>query len=286
MLSSNGDPSAVIHQEASRRWFTQPQTVMKALNLSPLTSLVLKLVGIVLILSYLLDFVVFLVSALIAGKFQDNAWLLAFTTQVVERGFVPLVGIACLFVGCWIEGTLASETPPKGGLMFASLWLASVLGLIFLLLVPLNINATRVAVEDQMKQVTQEADKAETQINAQVQQLKGQVDAQLNMLDQAIKSGQAQGEQLAQAKRQQEQLQRLKADPKALDAQVAPDRERALSQIRNRKKELESQANESALRSGMRIGLNGVLLAIAYAVIGWTGLRQMLFLREQRQSIG
>jgi len=105
------------------------------------------------------------------------------------------------------------------------------------------------------------------------------------MLDQAIKSGQVKGDQLAQAERQQEQLQKLKADPKALEAQVAPDRDRALTQIRNRKQELESQARESALRSGMRIGLNGLLLAIAYATIGWVGLRQMLFLREQRQNI-
>lgn len=251
---------------------------MKTLNLAPLTSLILKLVGIALILSYLLDCGVFLTSA----KFQDNAWMLAFTTQLIDRGFIPLIGLAFFFAGSWVQSQNPVETDnqPSRGLMFTGLWLASVLGLIFLLLVPLNVNATRVAVEDQVKQVAQEADKAETQLNSQVQQLKGQVEARLGLIDQAIRSGQVQGDQLAQAKREQEQLKKLQSDPKALEAQVGPSREQALSQIRNRKQELESQARESALRSGMRIGLNGLLLAVIYATVGWVGLRQMLSLKD------
>ena len=60
---------------------------MKALNPPPLASFILKTVGIILILLYLLDCAVLLISA----KFQDSQWMLAFTTQLVDRGFVPLI---------------------------------------------------------------------------------------------------------------------------------------------------------------------------------------------------
>ncbi len=252
---------------------------MKALPFSPLTSAILKLVGIVLVLYYLIDLVVYLTAA----NFQNSQWVLTLTTQLVDRGFLPLLGIALLFTGFWIESVSAVEGSGKSssvGLKLSALWLSSVLGLAFLLLVPVHVNATRVAADDQIKQIEQEATKTEGQLNTQVQQLKGQVDAQLNLIDQAIKAGQLQGDQLEQAKKQQEELQKLKADPKALDARVAPDRERALKQIQDRKKELEDQTRRTAMQTGMRIGLNSLLLAIGYAIVGWTGLRQMFAAKD------
>jgi uncharacterized membrane protein YuzA (DUF378 family) len=33
------------------------------------------------------------------------------------------------------------------------------------------------------------------------------------------------------------------------------------------------------MRAALRTGLNSLLLAIAYSIIGWTGLRQLLSLR-------
>lgn len=248
---------------------------MKALNLPPLASFILKMTGIILILLYLLDCAILLM----APKFQDSQWLLAFTTQLVDRGFVPLMGFAFLFTGLWIEREArGAEAPAQSsqGLRLSALLLSSALGLLFLLMIPLHVNATRAAADDQLKQVAQEANKAQGQLDSQVQQLKGQVDMQLNSIDQAIKNGQIQGDQLVQAQKQQEQLRKLKADPKALEAQIGPARNQELTRIQNRKQELESQIQDNSLRSGLRIGLASVLLAIAYAAIGWTGLRRML----------
>jgi hypothetical protein len=109
-----------------------------------------------------------------------------------------------------------------------------------------------------------------------VQQFRGQLDAQLAQIDQLISSGQLKDPQLAQAKQQQTQLKRLKSDPKAFDAEIAPKKTEELSKIKTRKQELESQTQGNALRSGLRTGLNSLLLAIGYIIIGWTGLRQML----------
>ncbi len=255
---------------------------MKAPTLAPLTSFILKLVGIVLILDYLIDLVVYLLAA----NFQNNQWVVTLTTQLVDRGVIPLIGLGALFTGFWVEGTSNSTEGSSRGLKLAALWLSSVLGLAFLLIVPLHVNATRLAAEDQIKQVDQQVSQLEsqvnTQLNAQLQQARGQLDAQLSKLDQAIKSGQLQGNELAQAKQQQEQYEKLKTDPKALEAQVAPSRDKALKQIRDRKQELVDQTNRGAMQTGMRIGLNSLLLAIAYAIVGWIGLRQMLNPQEPR----
>lgn len=248
---------------------------MKAQNFFPTTALILKTTGIILILLYLLDCIVLLSSA----KFQDTQWLLAFTTQLVDRGFVPMMGFAFLFSGIWVESASSGGDTTGGnskGLRLSALLLSCVLGLVFLLLVPVHVRTTQTAVDEQLKQVAQEATKAEAQLNTQVQQVKGQVDAQLTALDQAIKSGQLQGDQLTQAQTQQAQLQKLKSDPKALEAQIGPSRQQELDKIRNKKQELETQVRDNALRTALRTGLASVLLVIGYVIIGWTGLRRML----------
>ncbi len=253
---------------------------MKTLNASPLTALILKVVGGVLILLYLLDCIVLLTSA----KFQDSQWLFTATTQLIDRGFVPMMGFAFLFVGFWVESAL--DTPNSlersRGLKLSSVLLSSFLGLVFLLLIPISVNATNVAADDQLKQVTQDASRAESQIDSQVEQLKAQVDAQSNQIEQLIQSGQLQGEQLAQAKQRLDQLKKFKSDPKALEAQIGPERDQKLTQIRDNKQKLTNQINDNKLRSGLRSGLASFVLAIGYTAIGWAGLRYLFYGQNQR----
>lgn len=242
---------------------------MKAFNYSPLAAFILKLVGVLLILSFLLDVVVLLATA----RFQDSQWLLTFTTQLVERGFIAMVGLALLFTGFWIQATGdASDgaTHPGRGLRLAALILSSILGLLFLILIPSNISSTQSVADNQVRQISQEAENAQKQIDAQVQQ---QLGMQMAMVDQALKSGQLSGEQETQARQQLEQLNKLKSDPKALEAKVGPQRKQELDRINKRKQELTEQTRQNALRSGMRTGLNSLLLAIGFALIGWVGLR-------------
>ena len=72
---------------------------MNTSTISPFTSLALKLIGVILILSSLLDYIT------LAIPFQPlNAeWQIGFTGQIVDRGIVPMVGIAFLLVGYWID---------------------------------------------------------------------------------------------------------------------------------------------------------------------------------------
>ena len=256
---------------------------MKTSNASPLTALILKSVGIVLIVLYLLDCAVVLSSS----RFQDSQWLFTTTTQLIDRGFVPMMGFGFLFIGFWVESalepTLAGER--SRGLKLGAALLSSLLALLFLLFIPLIVNATNAAADDQMKQITQDASRAESQIDGQVQQLRAQIDAQSGQIDQLIQSGQLQGTQLAQAKQKLAELQKFKSDPKALEAQIAPERDQKLTQIRDNKRKLETQINDNKLRSGMRSGIASLVLALGYAVIGWTGLRYLLSAQNQRSQL-
>ena len=68
-------------------------------------ALTVKVVGIILILSFLLDFLILIFP------FQptDRLWQINLATALVDRGIVPLVGIGMLFVGYWIDGVNDSD---------------------------------------------------------------------------------------------------------------------------------------------------------------------------------
>lgn len=257
---------------------------MKAVNSSPWLALMLKLAGVILILTSLIDYFVLLSTV----NFQNSQSVITFTTGMVDRGFIPLVGIMLVFLGLWSEsGSSEAGARSSPALRLFTLIIASILGLCFLLIVPWHVMTARDAADTQVKQVAEEAAKAETQLDSQVQQLKGQgpqqLEAQLAVLDQAIREGKLPPDQLAQAQQKREQLRKLKSDPKALqaevEAQIGPKRTEELNKIRSRKQELEDQTRGTAMRAALRTGLNSLLLAIAYSIIGWTGLRQLLSLR-------
>jgi hypothetical protein len=77
-----------------------------------------------------------------------------------------------------------------------------------------------------------------------------------------------------------EEVRQFQDDPAALDqflnqrAQEAQDR--IQSEIGNRREEADQQVRREAMKSAIRIASSGLLLAIAYTSIGWTGLRRLL----------
>jgi len=243
--------------------------MQSSLASSPFTALTLKVVGLIMIVSSLLDFVI------LAIPFEPlkREWQLGFTTQIVDRGIIPMVGIALVVAGYWISNSIsASGAEPKPAVQDLRFWvflLSSLLGLIFLLLVPLHISNVSQQSTDAQKQIDQKASQAEAQLDAQ----KKNVDLivkdpqKLSELEKAIGSGQVQGEQLARLQALREQLQKFKQDPKALNQQS----EAALSQIRSSKQEAQKRATTEAFKLSLRTGLSSLLLAIGYAVIGWTG---------------
>ncbi|HEY9672992.1 MAG TPA: HpsJ family protein [Waterburya sp.] len=246
---------------------------------SPFTSLALKIVGLIMIVSSLLDY---LFLAIPFNPLQRE-WQLGYMAQLVDRGILPMVGIAFLLIGYWVDksaGVSASERRPiVQDLRFWALLLSSLLGLIFLLLIPLHINNVVQQSEEALKQINQRANQAQVQIDVRAQQIgatvkdpKGlaQLKQQLTDLDQAIETGKVPAEQLPQAKAYRQLLQTITQNPtKAISQEV----DAAKAKIGKDKQELEKQTKSGAWKSALRTSLSSLLLALGYIGIGWTGLR-------------
>ncbi len=253
----------------------------------------LIVVGTILILSFLLDFLILLFP------FQptDKGWQIGLATALVDRGIVPMVGLGMLFAGYWIDSTSDGDRSQPVDLRFPALILSSILGLLFLLIFPLHLNNVNQAKSQTVTRITQDADQAENQLNSQLTQLKAQlgnaqVKAQLEQQKSQIKAQFTEllkdDQKYKQALEnpnlpptQKELLKKFKANPQELDKFLAQQSDpeglanEKLNQIRQRKEEAQKQAQQEALKSGLRIGMSSLLLAIGYIIIGWTGLRGM-----------
>jgi hypothetical protein len=251
---------------------------MQSNQLAPLA---LKLAGAIMILSTLLDYIVLLFPF----NATDKAWQISTTAQLVDRGMIPLLGIALLIAGYWMSSRDENARDGKfwQDSRFWALLLSSFLGLIFLLLVPLHLSNSNTQKELALQQISQEASQAEAQLQGQLQQVEAlsKNEQRLKELDQAINSGQVQGEQLGRLTALREQLQKFKQDPKALNQQLATLK----TQISNRKSDAEKKANEQAFKLGIRTALSSLLLAIGYIVLGWTGLRSITSSQGGRRKV-
>ncbi len=252
----------------------------------------LKVAGIILILSFFVDFLILLFPVQPTNK----GWLIELATALVDRGIVPMIGISLLFAGYWID--TPDDGRPQGiDLRFPALILSSVLGLMFLLIFPLHLNNVRQASDQTVAQINKDAEQRENllktklsqveaqlgndQVKAALEKQKSQVKEQFTTL---LKDDQRYKEALNNPNlpaQQKELLKKFKANPQELDkfiAQQADPQAQAnqqLGQIRNRKEEDEKQAKDVAWKSGLRIGIGSLLLSIGYIIIGWAGIRGM-----------
>ncbi|MDZ8188365.1 MAG: HpsJ family protein [Nostoc sp. ChiSLP02] len=255
------------------------------------TALTVKVVGLICILSFFIDFLILLLP------FQptDRGWQINLATALVDRGIVPLVGLGLLFAGYWIDSADASDRPQGIDLRFPALIISSVLGLMFLLIFPLHLNNVNQAKTQTINRITQEADQAETQLNSRLSQLQAQLNTEQGkaQLEQLRSQTKAQFNELLKDEQRYKQalessqippaikdlLKKAKTDPQALDKAIEQQtdvqtlRTQQLSQVRQRRDEAEKQAKDTAWKSGLRIGISSLLLSIGYIIIGWTGLR-------------
>ena len=254
------------------------------------TSRTLKVVGIILILSFLVDILI------LSSPFQptNSAWQIRLATAFVDRGIVPMVGLGMLFAGHWVD-SFDDSTASGIDLRFPALILSSILGLIFLLIFPLHLNNVRQASDREVEQIVATAQRAESQVQSQLSQVqarlnneeaKAQIEKQRNQVKAQFSELLKDETRYKQAlenpnipQQQKDLLKRFKADPKELDKFIAEQSNpqqlanQRLTQIRQDKEAAEKRAKDSAWRSGLRVGISSLLLSIGYIIIGWTGLR-------------
>ena len=242
------------------------------LSLAPQT---LVVVGLILIVSALLDYTILLIPP----NFLDAQWQIGFISQLVDRGIIPLVGLALLFAGLWTGNQISDRSNLfRLPLALPALILASLLGLIFLLAVPLHINNSLQERGAALERIEEEAQttiaQLEGQIQAQVAQERQRINALLEnqeALQQAIQAGQLSQDQAVL-------LQQFKTEPGSLETYLEDEsanvREQAELELATQRAAAEKQIKESGWKSMVRTGANSLFLAIGYAIVGWTGLRE------------
>ncbi len=274
---------------------------MKATNIRQYSSIAartLTIVGVIMILSSLLDFIVLSIPFNISSR----AWQIGLATQIVDRGIIPMVGMALLFTGYWVSsnsGLQENSKSPILDLRFWALLLASLLGLVYLLLFPVHLNNTSQARAEAIKRIDQQASQAVTQLQSQIksgefqtnarQQLTQALAQQKNIVT-ALLEDQTRLNEVLESEESSDQLKTLleesKDNPQAVDeffnriAEQLPERlpqiqANRLTRIRTQEKQSKEQVNSRAFKSSVRIGLSSLLLALGYIMIGWTGLKNM-----------
>ncbi len=237
---------------------------------SNFTALSLKVVGLMMLVSAVFDYIMLAIPFNIG----QTEWQLTFIGQMVDQGVRPLVGLSLLSVGYWIANR--HNDPKEARFQFRDIrfWgiiLASILGLIYLLFVPVHLNNVRVATDQALQQIAERASQADLQVQQQVQQIESILanDDQYKELEQALASGQVQGEQLTRLQGLKQQIDVLKQNPQALNQQL----EQTKTRLATDRKNAEDQARSEAVKLGVRTGVTSLLLAIAYALVSWTGLK-------------
>jgi len=244
--------------------------------------LVLKLTGVIFILSSLLDYV----TLAIPLKLDSPQWQISFATSIVDRGIVPLIGIAILLIGYWIDGV--TDKVQKGGLdlRLPVYILSIILGALFVILIPLHWSNLSKIQNTALTEIEKGSEQGKGQIEsylvnlntlAQNPQL---LDKQIQERTTLIQTGQFQGkqlnpQQLQQLKQQADQLERLKVlakDPNKLKEKVETIKNELQTRLLNQKQEAEDRANLETNKQGFRTALSSVMLAIGYATIGALGL--------------
>ncbi|MDB9418481.1 HpsJ family protein [Microcystis aeruginosa] len=260
------------------------------------TSLSLKLTGFVFIISFLLD--AFILP--MPYRFNQSQWQVGFVTTFVDRGIVPLLGIVLVLLAYWIDSNNKDVIPRKSRFEFR--WplfiFSTLLGLVFLLMIPIHINNTNQIKNNALTQIEQGVDQGEGQIQAFLAQLNTLsqnpqlLEQQISQRNQVIESGSFQGqpistEQLQSLRQQREQLTNLRdlsKKPKEFKQRLDEIKNQLQTQLQDRRKQAESQANLEALKQWLRIGIQSMLLSIGYSLIGWLGIRELSSVKKKRTA--
>lgn len=262
----------------------------------------LKVIGVILILSFLIDFIILSLDFSPTDKQLQLRW----AASMVERGVVPLVGLGMLFAAYWIDSFDDGNQSQPLDFRMPALIISSILGLLFLVIAPvhaMNVINQRTQVVDQ---ITRDAQLAENQLKTQLNQVQAQlgndqVKAQVEKQRTQVKT---QYSELLQDEQRYNQalnnpnvpqatkdlLKKFKANPQELDKFIAQQTDpqqlanQRLAQIRTRREELEKQAQEN-WKPGLRIVVNSLLLSVAYIIIGWSGLRSMGAFQSAKRKV-
>lgn len=250
--------------------------VSSSRSVSSLVARILKTAGLVITVAALLDMLILPMPY----QFLDRQWQIDFVTAIVDRGIVPLVGIVLFLTGFGVDGAGLEKKALWQDPRFWTFVLASLLGLLYVLMFPLHLNNVRLSNQSAVEQVNQLVTQAETEQNERLaaeiesrrQQISQLITASDEQLDQLVKGGQLSQEQANLVKG-------FKSDPDSVDPFLDKQEEELRTQLQTelgvRKQKAQESRKTADLKSGLRVGVSSLLLSIGFIVIGWMGLRNL-----------
>lgn len=259
----------------------------------------LKIMGGILIVSSTLYFV----GLAISFQPNDASWLKAFTSEIVNLGIVPLIGLILILIAYRLESVLNNQKRSRLRTRKIVSLLSVFLGILYLTVVPLAQNVVLVDNSDVFASIEPVTD-VKTKLRTKYQQF--------NDIERQVREAQARLEnqkQSSQIVSNPQSFQRLEArlreldaaiaEPQLLSQQLTEEQIATLSDTRVRLEKLIQLANnppaweqhiqklEIQLRSarlvnehraklelvkhGIWTGINSLMLAIAYLTIGSIG---------------
>lgn len=230
----------------------------------------LKIAGTVLILVTLLNFILLIIPP----NFGSPNWWLNLTSQVIQQGIVPLLGIAALLaaIGCEVVIGTASETDRWiENTKIRMVRLSLLFGIIFLILIPTHALAAVMASQQAIANIEREAEASLEQVELQLQQqqqvylgiLEADEDPEV-LLNDLIGEETLTDEQLAQ-------FQEFVENPQTIDRQIQSLRASLVEQVQNRSSRAKEESRFGVWKSIARFGLTSILLSTCYLNIAFIG---------------
>lgn len=237
---------------------------------------ILKIAGLVITLAALFDMLIIPMPY----QWGDQQWQIDVITSIVDRGIVPLVGIVLVLTGYGIEGTNSESRPLWQDPRFWACLLASILGLVYVLAFPLHLNNVRLANQTAIETVNQQATQAENELNQRIQT---EIESRRQQISQLLAVSESQLNQLVQnGQLTQEQfnlIKQFKADPNKVEPFLKQQESDLQTQLKTEIGTSRERAQDSRktqdLKSGLRVGIGSLLLAIGFITVGWAGLRNL-----------
>ncbi|WP_146131599.1 HpsJ family protein [Merismopedia glauca] len=268
---------------------------MKANNTLTLAPFLLKTVGGLLILASLVEYILlFFPPAVSDPKLLDQYWKIDFWNQLVNSGVVPLVGMLLIFAGYWMSSTLniSPKRPFWQDLRFWVALLATILGIAYLVTIPVYLSNVNFVKEDTIKNIDAKTVVEKDRLNKQLEQVNAQLaeyqkvakdkpklEQEIARITQAINSGQVQGTQLEQFNNARANLESLKNNSQVLEQrnkQIQEEAKKELARIDSSQKDAKAITANNAILSVTKTDLKSLILAIAHTIVGWMGLKNVL----------
>lgn len=229
---------------------------------------ILKLTGLSLIAITVLNYLMLFVPP----KLTESGWWFSVTTQLIEQGIIPLLGLGVFFAGIAIE--LLSGTTDQNNTWIAktetlAYRLSLLFGILFVIMTPIHGLATIVNNQASIQTL-------EERLAQQNDQVKFQLDRQRELYT-ALLDGDATIEDLVGdeplSDAQMEVLDKIKSDPDALDRQLEAAQVAIRESVQKRATEAREQAKFGVWKSILRLGLTSWMLAGCYLNVAWMGLK-------------